>query len=123
MHDRLQQLAVAEHQGPHTLGLFDETGDPKKGDKTPGVQKQWCGRLGKTENFVVTVHLGYARDDFHCLLDGELFLPESWDADRDRGRGRGREAGIPDAVVYRPKWKIALELYDRAVGHGVHFEW
>ena len=59
------------------------------------------------------------RDDFHCLLDGELFLPESWSDDRDRCR----EAGIPDDVVYRPKWQIALELYDRAVGNGVHFDW
>jgi SRSO17 transposase len=117
--DRLQRLVAAEHQGPHTIGLFDETGDPKKGDKTPGVQKQWCGRLGKTENCVVTVHLGLARGDFHCLLDGELFLPESWAADRDRCR----EAGIPDDVVYRPKWKIALELYDRAVSHGIRFDW
>jgi SRSO17 transposase len=117
--DRLQRLVAAEHQGPHTIGLFDETGDPKKGDKTPGVRKQWCGRLGKTENCVVTVHLGLARGDFHCLLDGELFLPESWDADRDRCR----EAGIPDAMVYRPKWKIALELYDRAVSNGIRFDW
>ena len=117
--DRLQRLVVAEHQGPHTIGLFDETGDPTKGDKTPGVQKQWCGRPGKTENGVVTVHLGLARGDSHCLLDGELFLPESGDADRDRCR----EAGIPDDMVYRPKWKIALELYDRAVGHGVHSDW
>src|SRR5512147_2885760 len=117
--DRLQRLVAAEHQGPHTIGLFDETGDPKKGDKTPGVQKQWCGRLGKTENCVVTVHLGLARGDFHCLLDGELFLPESWDADRDRCR----EAGIPDDLVYRPNWKIALELYDRAVSNGLRFDW
>ena len=117
--DRLQRLVAAEHQGPHTIGLFDETGDPKKGDKTPGVQKQWCGRLGKTENCVVTVHLGLARGDFHCLLDGELFLPESWDADRDRCR----EAGIPDDMVYRPKWKIALELYDRAIANGLRFDW
>jgi SRSO17 transposase len=119
LRDRLQRLVAAEHQGPHTVGLFDETGDPKRGDKTPGVQKQWCGRLGKTENCVVTVHLGLARGDFHCLLDGELYLPEGWDADRDRCR----EAGIPDDVVYRPKWKIALELYDRAVGNGVRFDW
>jgi SRSO17 transposase len=117
--DRLQRLVAAEHQGPHTIGLFDETSDPKKGDKTPGVQKQWCGRLGKTENCIVTVHLGLARGDFHCLLDGELFLPEGWDADRDRCH----EAGIPDTLTYRPKWKIALELYDRAVGNGIHFDW
>ena len=117
--DRLQQLVVAEHQGSHTVGIFDETSDPKKGDKTPGVQKQWCGRLGKTENCIVTVHLSFAREDFHCLLDGELYLPESWAADRERCR----EAGIPDSVIYRPKWKIALELYDRAIVNGLRFDW
>src|SRR3954471_6403934 len=119
LRDRLQRLVASEHPGPHTIGLIDETSDPKKGDKTPGVQKQWCGRLGKTENCIVTVHLGLARDDFHCLLDSELFLPESWDADRERCR----EAGIPDTMTYRPQWKIALELYDRTVGNGVRFDW
>ena len=119
MRDRVQQVIIAEHAGAHAIGIFDETSDPKKGDKTPGVQKQWCGRLGKLENCLVTVHLGYAVDDFHCLIDGELFLPESWDQDRERCR----EAGIPDTVVYRPKWRIALELYDRAVEKGVHFDW
>jgi SRSO17 transposase len=117
--DRVQETVRTEHAGAHTIGIFDETSDPKKGDKTPGVHKQWCGRLGKLENCLVTVHLGYAVADFHCLLDGELFLPESWAADRERCR----EAGIPDTVVYRPKWRIALELYDRAVANGVHFDW
>jgi SRSO17 transposase len=118
MRQRLQQLVAAEHAGPHTIGIVDETSDAKKGAKTPGVQKQWCGRLGKTENCIVTVHLGYARDDFHCLLDGALYLPESWDQDRDRCR----EAGIPDTLTYRPKWQIALELYDRAIGNGLCFD-
>jgi SRSO17 transposase len=119
MRDRVQQLVVAQHAGPHRIGIFDETSDPKKGVKTPGVQKQWCGRLGKTENCVVTVHLAYAQEDFHCLLDGELFLPESWAQDRERCR----EAGIPDTMTYRPKWQIALELYDRALANGLAFDW
>jgi SRSO17 transposase len=119
MRDRVQQVVIAEHAGAHSIGIFDETSDPKKGDKTPGVQKQWCGRLGKLENCLVSVHLGYAVDDFHCLIDGALFLPESWDQDRERCR----EAGIPDTVVYRPKWRIALELYDRAIEQGLHFDW
>ncbi len=119
LRDCLQQLVAKEHQGRHTIGLIDETSDPKKGDKTPGVQKQWCGRLGKTENCMVTVHLGFAREDFHCLIDGELFLPESWDEDRNRCR----EAGIPDDMTHRPKWKIALELYERAVANGIRFDW
>jgi SRSO17 transposase len=119
MRDRVQEVVMAEHAGAHSIGIFDETSDPKKGDKTPGVQKQWCGRLGKLENCLVTVHLGYAVDDFHCLIDGELFLPEGWDQDRERCR----EAGIPDSVVYRSKWRIALELYDRAIEKGLHFDW
>jgi SRSO17 transposase len=53
------------------------------------------------------------------LVDGELFLPESWANDRERCQ----EAGIPDTMVYRPKTEIALELYDRAVLHGIRFEW
>ena len=82
MRDRLQHIVVTDHAGAHALGIFAETSDAKKGDKTPGVQKQWCGRLGKTENCIVTVHLGYALDDFHCLLDGELYVPQSWADDR-----------------------------------------
>src|SRR5580693_1177949 len=117
--DRLQQIVRDEHSGPKSIGVLDETSDVKKGNKTPGVQRQWCGAAGKTENCIVTVHLAYARDGFHGLLDGELFLPESWSEDRDRCR----EAGIPEDMVYRPKWKIALELYDRAVANGLHFDW
>lgn len=117
--DRLQELVVREDSGPHSIAIIDETSDVKKGDKTPGVKRQWCGTVGKKENCIVTVHLGYATGDFHCLLDGDLFLPEDWSADR----ARCREAGIPDEVVYRPKWQIALELYDRARGNGVVFDW
>jgi SRSO17 transposase len=117
--DRLQRIVRDEHSGPNSIAVFDETSDVKKGDKTPGVQRQWCGAVGKTENCIVTVHLAYAREGFHCLLDGELFLPESWSDDRDRCR----EAGIPDDMVHRPKWRIALELFDRARGNGLTFEW
>jgi SRSO17 transposase len=117
--DRLQEIVGTQYAGAQAIGLIDETSDVKKGDKTPGVKRQWCGAVGKKDNCIVTVHLGYARDDFHCLLDSELFLPEDWSQDR----GRCRQAGIPDAMTYRPKWQIALELLDRAVGNGLHFDW
>ena len=117
--DRLAHVVLRDHFHPQAVGVIDETSDDKNGDKTPGVHRQWCGSKGKVENCIVTVHLAYAAPDFHCLLDGDLFLPEDWSADRQRCS----EAGIPDEVIYRPKWKIALELYDRAVGGGVHFEW
>lgn len=117
--DCLHDLVIRQHSGPNSIAIIDETSDVKKGDKTPGVKRQWCGTVGKTENCIVTVHLGYATGDFHCLLDGELYLPEDWAADRERCR----EAGIPDDVDYRAKWQIALDLYDRARNNGVTFDW
>ncbi|MBU4399192.1 MAG: transposase, partial [Planctomycetes bacterium] len=111
MRDRLQGIVAAEHSGKHSIGILDETSFVKKGDKTPGVQRQHCGTVGKQENCMATVHLAYAAGDFHCLIDGELFLPESWSDDRTRCD----EAGIPEDMVYRPKWKIALELVERCL--------
>jgi SRSO17 transposase len=117
------QVAAALRTGPAddlgTVGIVDETSTRKKGSKTPGVQRQWCGELGKTENCLVTVHLGVARACYKTLIDSDLFLPQGWDADRDRCRA----AGIPDDLRYRPKWQIALEQVDRARAHGVAFDW
>jgi SRSO17 transposase len=119
MVQRLQQLVAKEHASPHSVGILDDTGCPKKGTKTPGVKRQYCGATGKLDNCVVSVHLTYAAEDFHCLLENELFLPEEWSEDRERCRA----AGIPDSVVYRPKWRIALEQYERARANDVQFEW
>ncbi len=101
------------------VGVLDETSAVKKGTKTPGVQRQYLGCVGKVQNGIVTVHLAVARGRFKALLDGELFLPESWDADRERCR----EADIPDDVHYRPKWQIGLELLARAERNGWRFDW
>lgn len=60
MRDQLQQIVAERHASPHGVGIIDETSCVKQGDKTPGVQRQWCGSVGKEENCVVTVHLGYA---------------------------------------------------------------
>jgi SRSO17 transposase len=119
LRDRLQQLVARDHACEHSVGTLDDSGCPKKGDKTPGVKRQYCGATGKVDNCAITVHLGYAAGDFHCLLDSELYLPREWDADRRRCRA----AGIPDGLTYRPKWEMALELYDRAVANGVRFAW
>jgi SRSO17 transposase len=102
-----------------TVAIIDETSATKKGAKTPGVQRQYLGCEGKVENGIVTVHLSVARGTFKALLDGELFLPESWDQDRERCRA----ADIPDDVHYRAKWWIALELIGRAERNGWAFDW
>ena len=128
-HHRLTRDTLIEHvaatlpqvQGDDlgTIGIVDETGTVKKGTKTPGVQRQWCGERGKKENCVVTVHLGVAKGRYKTLIDADLFLPESWDADRERCR----QAGIPDHVVYRPKWQIACRQLLRARALGIAPDW
>jgi SRSO17 transposase len=105
--------------GTGTVGVIDESGHAKKGDKTPGVQRQYCGELGKKENCIVTVHLAVARDRYKTLIDADLFLPECWDGDRQRCK----QAGIPDDIHHRPKWRIALEQFDRAKANGLSFDW
>jgi len=118
--DRLQQRVVRLHGDPRAVGLLDETSFVKKGTKTAAVQRQHCGAVGKTENCVVSVHLGYATPDFHTLLDGEVYLPEhTWHEDRPRCR----EAGVPEDVVYRAKWQIGLDQIRRALANGVRFAW
>jgi SRSO17 transposase len=129
LRDRLQQRIAAVHTpAPGTIrppddlgviGLIDETSVAKKGDKTPGVQRQYCGASGKIENCIVTVHLGCCRGEFKALLDSELFLPKSWSEDRQRCR----EAGIPEDLVYRPKTAIALDQVRHALGNGIRFDW
>jgi SRSO17 transposase len=102
-----------------TVGILDETSARKQGTKTPGVRRQYLGCLGKVDNGIVSVHLAVARGSFKALLDSELFLPESWEADRQRCR----EADIPDEVHYRSKWQIGIELLTRAERNGWQFPW
>ena len=116
---RLRAWAKRKHGTPNAIGVIDETSFAKKGRKTTGVQPQYCGTTGKTDNCVVSVHLGYVTPDFHALLDGELYLPESWTEDPQRRR----EAGIPEDVVFKPKWRIALELVQRSCAEGMPLQW
>lgn len=118
--ERVQDIVMRDHAADNAIALIDETSFPKKGDKTAGVQRQYCGATGKTDNCVVTVDLGYTDGDFHTLVDSDLYLPkETWDEDRERCR----DAGIPDEVVYREKWAVALDLLKRSQENGMRFKW
>jgi SRSO17 transposase len=101
------------------VGVIDETSAVKKGDQTPGVQRQYCGAVGKIENCIVTVHVAIVAGEYKTVLDADLYLPESWHLDRERCR----DAGIPDDVVYRAKWEIARDQLIRAAENDIHFDW
>ena len=112
-------VVATPDDGLGTVAIFDETSAVKKGDKTPGVQRQYLGCVGKVENGIVTVHLAAVRNGAKALLDGELFLPKAWAADRERCAA----ADIPADMRHRPKWRIAFELLGRADGNGWRFDW
>jgi SRSO17 transposase len=123
-HDRLrdtvQRIVARDHAEPQSIGIIDESGHPKKGNKTACVHRDYCGASGKVDNCVMGVHLCHASFDgkFRVMLDSDLFLPEKgWDTDRRK------EAGIPDSLVYRPKHLIGLEQLRRAAANGLHFGW
>jgi len=119
----LRQLVMDRHGSEQAIGVIDASAHVKQGDKTPGVKRQWCGERGKKENCVVGQHLLYTDNDsgnpFTCVVASDLFLPEDWANDRDRCR----EAGIPDDLAYRPKWRIALDQVQEVIRDGVRFSW
>lgn len=90
--------------------VLDPSAFPKSGKQSVGVARQWCGRLGKTENCQVAVYLGYTSSKGHALVDTELYLPRAWTGDRQRMK----RAGVPaDRRRYRNRQEICLELLDR----------
>jgi len=111
-HPWLTELAsqVGQQLGsPDGILLFDPSAFPKKGDASVGVQRQWCGRLGKIDNCQVGVYLAYVGGSEHALVDVRLYLPKEWAKDKRRRA----EAGVPKTVRFRTRHELALEMLDQ----------
>jgi SRSO17 transposase len=120
LRDRIQWVVAKDHAHPDAIGTVDDSGHSKKGCHTACVQRQWCGNTGKTDNCVVSVHIGYSWGDFQCLLDSDLYMPQSWANNMERRK----KAGIPEDVVYRKKTDIALAQIAGALTNGIRiFAW
>ncbi len=111
---------VAQHLGDtEAVLVIDETGDLKKGRHTVGVQRQYSGTAGKIENCQLAVHLVYATDTAHAMLDAALYLPKSWCDDPER---RTR-AGVPEQVRFATKPQLASRMITTAVTAGLPCGW
>jgi SRSO17 transposase len=99
--------------------IVDETGFLKKGTKSAGVQRQYSGTAGCIENCQIGVFLAYATARGHAFVDRELYVPESWHANRPRCR----EAGIPDTLMFRTKPQLAQGMLARALAAGLRPAW
>jgi SRSO17 transposase len=117
--ERLQRhVSEVLGHGDATLNV-DETGFPKKGDKSVGVKRQYAGCLGRTDNCQIGVCVNYRSAAGHTLIDRRLFLPEEWANDLPRRQ----EAGVPKEVVFRTKPELALEMVQQALERGLPFRW
>jgi SRSO17 transposase len=113
--DDLRAYAV-EHLGDGAAVLvIDETGFPKKGDKSAGVARQYSGTAGRIENCQVGLFLAYASVHGRAFLDRELYLPQVWVDDAERRR----RAGIPESTTFQTKPQLARRMLSRAFAVGV----
>src|SRR5207302_6343543 len=85
--------------------VLDPSGFPKKGTESCGVDRQWCGRLGKVDNCQVGVFWGYVSTKGQALVDRRLYLPEAWAKDAKHRT----KTHVPKEVVFQEKWRIGLE--------------
>lgn len=111
---------VVENLG-HRDGVLivDETGFLKKGVKSAGVQRQYSGTAGRTENCQLGVFLAYASPLGRALIDAELYLPKSWTDDPARCAG----AGVPEGVGFATKPVLARTMLARALEAGMPVSW
>jgi SRSO17 transposase len=117
--DDVRDYVIEQLGDPGGVLIADETGFVKKGTRSAGVQRQYSGTAGRTENCQVGVFLAYASARGHALIDRELYLPRSWTEDRDRCRA----AGIPQDVEFASKPRLAQAMIGRVLEAGVPFSW
>jgi len=114
----LRRHVAQELADPDAVLVLDPSAFAKSGADSCGVDRQWCGRLGKVENCQLGVFLAYVGAAGQALVDRRLYLPKEWAADGERRA----QAHVPEAVRFQESWRIGLELLDRAAAE-LPFDW
>jgi SRSO17 transposase len=109
--DELRTHVREELAEPDGVVVIDPSGFPKKGTESCGVDRQWCGRLGKVDNCQIGVYLAYAAKAGYAPLDRRLYLPRDWADDQ----ARREKCHVPKEVEFQETWRIALDLLDRSL--------
>src|SRR5205814_3253679 len=117
--DDVRACVIEQLGGRDGVLIADETGFVKKGTRSAGVQRQYSGTAGRTENCQIGTFLCYATSTGRALVDRELYVPQSWTNDRPRCRA----AAVPDEVAFATKPQQARAMLQRALVAGVPFGW
>ena len=116
MLDTLAQQVGDDLGEPDAVIAFDPSAFVKKGTKSVGVARQWCGRLGKVDNCQVGVFLALASRKGHALVNTRLYLPHEW----TKSRARCNAAGVPKDVTFQTRHQLALQMLDESGKHLPH---
>ena len=108
-------LPSMERHGPIEGWIIDDTGFPKQGTHSVGVQHQYCGQLGKEANCQVAVSLSIANHSASLPVAYRLYLPKEWAEDT----ARRKKAGVPLDISFKTKPEIALEQIQWACKAGL----
>lgn len=104
---------------PNAGLIFDETSIPKKGKMSVGVARQWCGRLGKTDNCQTAVFGALSMGPHVALIDERLYLPKKWTDNKERCNN----AGVPDTIEFKTKSQLVLDMVRNARAQRIRFAW
>lgn len=111
-----QRLLSEQIGSPRGMLSVDDTSFVKKGRHSVGVKRQYCGRLGKTENCQCGVFLAYAGDKGYGLVDYQLYIPQEWFS--EPYADLREQCRMPEDLASGTKNKIALRLLNQALGSG-----
>ena len=91
----------------------DGSDNPKKGNDSAGVGRQYCGRLGKVENCQAGVYTAYAGSNGYGIVDRELYFQKKWfSSEYDDLR---EKCGVPNDKEFKTKNEIALSQIENVV--------
>ncbi len=119
MRDILLEYVREKLGDENGVSALDETGFVKKGDKSVGVQRQYSGTAGRTENCQIGVFLSYTSKFGHTLIDREVYLPKSWTEKPERCQ----EADIPGDVKFATKPELAIKMINRVLEAKMPISW
>ena len=114
---KVRELVVPSmtRRNPIEAWIIDDTSFPKQGKHSVGVQRQYCGQLGKQANCQVVVTLSIANHHASLPIAYQLYLPKEWADDK----ARRKKAHVPPSIRFKTKPQIALEQIRAALQAGV----
>lgn len=107
-HRRQTGLTLGERNG---IIILDGSDCAKQGDHSVGVQRQWCGELGKRANCQAGVYLGYSSPQGYCLLDCRLYMPQGWFT--PAYSQRRYQCQVPIDLTFQTKNQLAWQMIEQ----------